>query len=236
MASERRWPAVSPVAFTVAGTSRGKITVSSTRGFKVKQTVVIQHPTLPQLLLEVKKVTKTSLIVGLPGKIDNVQDLIGYDTLSFVYADEQIKKIPTDKELANAVYEQEPTVANRVIQVDEQGDFYTDQNPLPVKLSGTSITIENADLNVQLDHTDNGSRPHDSVRIGDGTNELKINPDGSLNVAGLNLTGVATEATLQAINNNLQILVNTFQSTSPQFVDSTGDLLTDSNGNILTEF
>ena len=67
--------------------------------------------------------------------------------------------------------------------VDVKEDTVTPSNnaPLPVKITSTSgdINITAGDLNVQLSHT--GSN-FDSIRIGDGTNLLSINADGSLNV------------------------------------------------------
>lgn len=52
--------------------------------------------------------------------------------------------------------------------------------PLPVKLTGITgdINITANDLNVQIDHA------NDSVKIGDGTDLLAVNADGSINVLG----------------------------------------------------
>lgn len=55
-------------------------------------------------------------------------------------------------------------------------------NPVPVNLvqaSGTAINITAGDINVGL--TDTGAN-YDSVRIGDGTDLLAVNTDGSINV------------------------------------------------------
>lgn len=51
-----------------------------------------------------------------------------------------------------------------------------------------NVTIENATINVDLDHTE------DSVAIGDGTDLLSINPDGSLNIRLFDESGVAFSA------------------------------------------
>ncbi len=48
-----------------------------------------------------------------------------------------------------------------------------------------AVTVENANFNVQLTHLDDypfAGDIHDSVRIGDGTDLVQVNPDGSLNV------------------------------------------------------
>ena len=79
---------------------------------------------------------------------------------------------------------------NVIVQFDKDGnvvdvkeDTLTPSNntPLPVKITSTSgdINITAGDLNVQLSHVGTN---YDSIRIGDGTNLLSINADGSLNV------------------------------------------------------
>lgn len=66
---------------------------------------------------------------------------------------------------------------------------------LPVEIvaaNGTAINITAGDINVQTSHT--GANP-DSMRIGDGVEELAINADGSINIGGSALpTGAATSA------------------------------------------
>jgi hypothetical protein len=189
---EKRWAAVAPVAFTVAGSARGKASVSSTRGFKVKQIVALNHPSLPTLELEVKRVTsKTQLELGPIGKIDDRSDLSAYDTSAFLYANEQLRNSIPQGEIDRATYQEEPAVARRVIGVDELGNPFTTDNPLPVQLSDGSINIStlNAELNVQLSAKDNDPKAgdiHSSVRIGDGTNEVAVNADGSINVNVVN--------------------------------------------------
>lgn len=187
---EKSWPAVAPVAFTATGTTRGRITVTSARGFKVKQLVNLNHPTQPDLSLEVKRVlSDTQLELGSPdAPIEQRADLSLYDNQTFIYAMEQKRpwNIPLS-EIDRATYEEEPTVARRVIAVDPFGKPYSTDNPLSVKLTDGSVNIEtlNAELRVQLSAKDNDPKAgdvHSSVRLGDGTNELAVNPDGSLNV------------------------------------------------------
>lgn len=66
--------------------------------------------------------------------------------------------------------------------VNEDTGTPANNEPLPVKIASASgeVTITAGDLHVQLSHT--GANP-DSTRIGDGTNELSINADGSINVS-----------------------------------------------------
>lgn len=47
----------------------------------------------------------------------------------------------------------------------------------------TDVRIENAEIDVDLDHAADAQGEYDSVRVGDGVHELAINPDGSIPVA-----------------------------------------------------
>lgn len=193
MAIERFLEPISSVAFAADGGQDGVITLASTEYFKVKQTVVVSAISLSELVLEVKRViSPTKMIVGpknTTGKFLSRADLSQYTIalLSTVRAEEQPKSKLPPNDITQAVYEQEPTVAIRTFSVDEFGNKYDTQNPLPVRLSDGSINIGsvNAELEVQLSHIDNdpdAGDVHDSVRIGDGVEQLEINPGGSINV------------------------------------------------------
>src|SRR5690606_13016080 len=84
-----------------------------------------------------------------------------------------------------AVYDEEPTVALRNVLVDQQGRKYTADNPFPVQLSDGDVNIGtvNAELEVQLTDRDNYPNPgdvHDSIRIGNGSNEADVTADHEL--------------------------------------------------------
>lgn len=175
MAIEQKWPTVAPQLFITNGGTQGQIKVSDVRGFKVKQFVVISATALPDLRIQVKRVVKKTgtIIAGPPpdqqtqGKagLRTTTDLSLYTTAAgaFIYAEEQDKaKIkPDDQDIAT--YEQEPTVARRVVSVDQFGDFYDNDNPLPIAFDGT----------VQIGDV--------TIKDGDG-DQLEVNPDGSINV------------------------------------------------------
>jgi len=191
---EKRWAAVPPQLFTVNGSANGviKVAADACALFKVKQKVIINAATLPVLdQIEVKKILDDNTIVIGPqsANIHTYTDLSAYTTAlgAFIFANEQHRALIPYEEVVRAVYEEEPTVANRSILVDQCGDKYTTENPFPVQLSDGSINIGtvNAELEVQLSHQDNVPNPGDvadSVRIGDGEYELDINSDGSINV------------------------------------------------------
>lgn len=175
MAIEKKWPAVAPKLFTSDGTAQGLITLSETRGFKVKQKVVIKSATKPNLQLQVKRVTKTTVIVGpIPTQSGQQQltvreDISGYLVAdgAYIFAEEQDKNTIKPDDIIQAVYDQEPATAIRTTFVDQDGDYYNDGNPLPIAFDGT---VQVGNVTIQDDDGD----------------ELEINPDGSLNVNVVN--------------------------------------------------
>ena len=190
MAIEKKWEEISPLSLTSDGGTEGQIFVSSTLLFKVKQDIILKADTLPPLFLEVKRVVSTTeILVGQKGHIKNLANVSAYTTAlnATIEAPEQNRTEIPEKEHERAVYAEEPIVAKRVILTDRYGDYFATDNPIPVQLSDGSINIGtlNADLEVQLSHLDDdpdAGDVHDSIRIGDGTEELAINPDGSINV------------------------------------------------------
>jgi hypothetical protein len=176
---EKKWAAVPPVQFTVSGTKTGRITVTSTAKFRVKMEVAVNHPTLPTLVLEVKRVlSPTQMELGpVDQKLSAREDLTAYDIQTVVYADEQERPTIPAGEIDRATFEEEPVVARRVLQVDQFGRPYQTDNPVPVRLTDGNINVDtmNAQIEVHLDHRDLSDDPHDSLRIGDGTEELAIN-------------------------------------------------------------
>ncbi len=183
---EKRLVAVPPQSFTADGGADGIITIADTRPFKVKQEVILTANTLPNLDdVEVKRViSPTQLAVGpKKGNIDTRTDVSAYTVAlsGAISANEQKRPSIPLEESTRAVYEEEPTVAWRSMLVDKFGREYRPDNPFPVQLSDGSINIGtvNAELEVQLSHKDDYLHPgdiHDSVRIGDGVTEVKVDP------------------------------------------------------------
>lgn len=86
------------------------------------------------------------------------------------------------------------------VSVNEDTVTPANNRPLPVKLSGITgdINITANDLNVALDHV------NDSIKIGDGTDLLAVNADGSLNIGASALpSGAATLAEQQTQSTRL---------------------------------
>ena len=145
MAIERAWDAIGPVAFIANGGADGTVTVSSVAGFKVKQSVVVSATTLPDQILQVKKViSSTKLIVGpttTSGNLMARQDMSAYgpSNLATIQAEEQKKSLLPITDIVQAVYEQEPTVAIRTVAVDSLGNHWGPNNPLPVVSGGENL-------------------------------------------------------------------------------------------------
>jgi hypothetical protein len=193
MAIEKRLIAVPPQLFIADGNSSGmgSIEVSDSTLFKVKQHVTVVAAGFPNLDLEIKRIDTATLIFVGPrtGSIDLRADLANYTiaNTAFIYANEQGRPGVPEQTIPRSTFEEEPTLAVRSHLVDKLGNPYTVDSPFPVQLSDGSINIGpvNAELEIQLSHLDNDPNIgdiHDSVRIGDGTDVLAINPDGSINV------------------------------------------------------
>lgn len=145
MAFERKWPGVAPVSFTADGGQWGMITLSDTAGFRVKQVCAITSDSLPPLPVQVKIVlSPTTLMVGnIDNQIANWKpiDLRAYTVAqnSKLSAETQDKNKITNEDIQKAVYEADPVVALRTAGVDEYGNFYTPNNPVPVSPVGGSV-------------------------------------------------------------------------------------------------
>jgi hypothetical protein len=118
------------------------------------------------------------LVVGpLNASINNTQvNLSAYTVAAgaFIYQDQQARVTIPPPDIIQAVYEQEPVVAVRVLDVDQLGNPYSPTNPLPVAFDGT------------IDIGD--------VSIVQGGNTLVVEPNGTINV---NLEGLSTFQTSQ---------------------------------------
>jgi hypothetical protein len=143
VAFERKLRALGPIAFTADGASNGLVTISSTVKFKVKSSVVITATSLPDLVLEVKRVlSSTTLLVGPAGNILTRTNISLYTVAlgAAIFQPEQDRPgIPTEQH-QRAVFEEEPTLATRNVLVDPLGEFYDSENPLPT--INTSVETE----------------------------------------------------------------------------------------------
>lgn len=141
---EKDWLAVAPQLFTVDGSPKGLVQVADTAGFKVKAQVVIQATALPNLTVEVKRVlSKTQMYIGAVNKgiNDRSVDLSAYTVAAgaFVYQDQQPRNTVSPADILQAVYDQEPGVRIRVGLVDDYGNSFNENNPLPVSVNADIV-------------------------------------------------------------------------------------------------
>lgn len=165
MAIERKFDKIEPITFTSDGTSGGVVTVSDTKGFRVKAYVVLSANTLPTLQLEVKRVlSKTQLRVGPKGSIDLKSDISAYTVSlnSTISQPEQDRPgVPTEQH-ERAVFAEEPILAKRNILVDEYGNYYNQENPFPVD---ATFNIDEVTVDVKLEAM-TGNQPDNVLLVG----------------------------------------------------------------------
>ena len=182
---EKRLAAVPPQLFTADGTVGGQITIAEPCLFKVKQQVILYSSTQGQSVYQIMRIDDNVLYVAdIGGKITDRADVSAFKVANGanISAVEQNRSTIPEQEVERLTYEEEPVVARRVILVDQCGDKIGDTNPLPVTAT-FSGNVQVGDVRITAYNNDPtpGSLPS-SVRISDGTNQVKVNPDGSLNV------------------------------------------------------
>lgn len=177
---EKRFAAVPIQVFTANGGADGSVQIADTSLFKVKQRVTISATGQVNQELEVKKIiNSTTMVLGsTTGSIFTFSDLSAYTTAAGanLFAIEQKRPQISPDDFERAVYEEEPTVAKRVVMVDKFGHIYDDSNPLPATFTG-SIAV--GDVDQGDPNTEANAWP---VKITDGADVLAVNPDGSINV------------------------------------------------------
>ena len=149
MSMEKRLKAVPPQAFIADGNAVGQVTIANTSLFKVKQHVVLVAIGQANLTLEIKRVlddgSNTMLVGPVKGNIDSRSDISLYTVAAnaYIYANEQQRPSIPEQEIERLTYEEEPTIARRVILVDELGNKINASNPLPVD---ATVTIPSVDV------------------------------------------------------------------------------------------
>ena len=123
--TERRWLGVIQT-FALDGGTDGTITVTDTEGFHTKQQVQLVSATVARTIYEVKRViSSTQLAVGLTStSIDNRTDVSAYlvGDGAQIQASEQQRPGIDYVHVLRHVYQEEPAVALRVMEVDQYGN------------------------------------------------------------------------------------------------------------------
>jgi hypothetical protein len=188
-ALEKRWfPATQ--AFTADGTANGVVTVADTFGFYTNQVVVVSATGQQTLSLKVKIVlSPTQLTVGTAqgGVLGEGTNISAYTVAAnaMITAAGQTKPMIQPPEIFNGVYEHDPVVAFRSKLVDKYGTSYdavTDSNGLRRLAVDAAITVESVEIGSVDQGNPNTIANGWPVKITDGTNVAKVNPDGSLDL------------------------------------------------------
>lgn len=194
---EKRLYAVPPQAFTADGTADGVVTIGAggCSLFKVKQKITITATGLPNLNLQIKQIDNNHNIqvgpipYGKPGvdtSIDARTDISAYTVAlgATIFAAEQKRQAIGPDEIARAIYEEEPTVAQRSVLVDECGNKINEANPLPVAATFDGDVIVGTVRVTACDDDPVLGDLHSSIRIAGPNcdNEMEVNDDGSINV------------------------------------------------------
>lgn len=211
MAIERHWVEIPNQLFLIDGGQYGQVSVPSTVNIKVKEKVEIFSNSIPiRLTLEVKLVKdETDLELGpVSSNMDQRTDLTAYTVADS--AKLFVRKQPRPSILPDmynrAVYEEEPTVALRVVNVDQYGrkiDSVIDTNgkvrmavDANVSVSGISTDLDALTPPTRID-------PDNVLIVGseNGTKTgfkraLKVQPDSSLDVVDFVNAGTGVEGTL----------------------------------------
>lgn len=228
---EKRFAAVPAQVFTANGGTDGSVTIANTSLFKVKQRVIVAATGQTNQELEVKRVVSPTVMILGPttGSIVSFTDLSAYTTAlsANVFANEQKRPQITGDDFERAVYEEEPTVAKRVILVDEFGNKYDTDNPLPTNAT-FSGSISVGDVDQGAPNTNANGWP---VKVTDGTDVLAVNPDGSINVSisgasnpdGLTVTFNEITSVGSGIETSIATLIAPVGGARVQKVDVSGD-------------
>lgn len=229
MAIERKWEGVSQ-PFVNNGTINGVIVVPDASGFFAKQKVTLTSNTQPPKVLEVRRVTATSVQVGEVGQsFDTYADVTAYTIAASatITAPEQQKPIIKPDEIWQAVYSRDPAVALRNLLVSKFGV------PIDTVIGvdgrtrlAVDAAVSVAGLSVELDALTPPTRPDpDNILIAgseDGTKtglkhaaridsdlDLRVGISNGANKAGVNpggelsVTDATTHTTLSAINTKI---------------------------------
>ncbi len=145
MAFEKKWARVLPTSLSGDGKDNGEVPIADACKFKVGQIVVLSSATQPDLRVKIKRIpTPTLLVVGPDSQtkknevnINTRIDVSAYKVAdaATVRAEEQSKTRIPEKDITQATYEREPTLAWRTFNVDKCGNPYSKENPFPVDAS-----------------------------------------------------------------------------------------------------
>ena len=142
---EKFWKEVPSQFFTTFGTADGIVTIATTASFKIKQFVVVLNPSLPSIAGEIKAIlSETQMAIGPQGVGPNMRiDFSSYGANSTISAPEQTRPTIPIQEIERWTYEEEPTVARRIVPVDEAGNILKFVRSVPGQPKSMAVNVDN---------------------------------------------------------------------------------------------
>jgi len=172
--------------------------------------------------IQIKDADGDALAIDASGKISAIVEATNLDIRDLAFATDKVDVTGSEVSLDSATL-----AALETITVN-QGT-----SPWVIGDGGGSITVDAADLDIRdLSHS------QDSVKIGDGTDFLAINADGSINAAFTeggystwqvtNVSVTTTESTVSALANRIRVEIQNLGSHDIYIKQATG--VSTSNG------
>lgn len=172
--------------------------------------------------IQIKDADGDALAIDASGKISAIVEATNLDIRDLAFATDKVDVTGSEVSLDSATL-----AALETITVN-QGT-----SPWVIGDGGGSITVDAADLDIRdLSHS------QDSVKIGDGTDFLAINADGSINAAFTeggystwqvtNVSVATTESTVSALANRIRVEIQNLGSHDIYIKQATG--VSTSNG------
>ena len=179
--------------------------------FKVKQIITLSASAQPNISLEVKSVDSITLMhIGpIGGSIKAYTDISAYTVLAsaFIFANEQERSSVPEQSVERFTYEEEPTVARRVILVDKLGNKIDQDNPLPV-----DVEVIIPEVTVNLDAF--SSPPDNAMSVGTengttGGTAHVINVDSELKLRVKDVDAISAIEDVKAGTDHLDVDLST---------------------------
>lgn len=179
--TEKRLYAVSPKSFIADGTSSGRIQVTDAcHYFVVGQVVILKSTTQLPARFKIKRMPDdNTMILGPEDKpVQITSDVSAYIVadMATVESEEQNRPSVPEQEIERITYAEEPTIARRVILVDQCGNMIGEDNPLPV-----DAVLNVGDLNITVDLD---AKSGDNVAISAHPSPIFSESSNSLSIAG----------------------------------------------------
>ena len=179
--TEKRIYRIPPIALTSDGTNVGHITVPDSSLFMVGQIVILNSSATGPMNYKINRIHPVDHVTMELGPvkehISKRSDLSAFLVAdgATIEANEQERPSVPEQEIERHTYEEEPTVARRVILVDKWGCRIDDNNPLPTT---AVLNVGNLEIPVEIDAKDG-----DNIAISAHPNQIFSQNEDTLTTA-----------------------------------------------------